>query len=168
MKEIALSQGKAALVDDADFEWLSQWKWRAIQPEKRIECWYAVRYEGARPKRETVYMHRQIVGAPVGAQVDHKSRDGLDNRRENLRIATRSQNMANQPISPKNTSGYKGVAMHHTGKWQAYIKVDQRIRWLGSFTDPRVAARAYDFAAMAHFGEFARLNFPRQGTETAQ
>lgn len=159
MKEIQLTQGKVAIVDDADYEWLSQWKWHA---RKDKTTWYARRNAGNWPHQKAVAMHREIIGAPDGVEVDHKDRDGLHNWRDNLRIATDSQNAANRGKFSSNTSGYKGVSWDsHAGKWKADMQANSQRISLGYFSDPSDAARAYDDAAIEHFGEFAQLNFPR-------
>jgi hypothetical protein len=105
-------------------------------------------------------MHRQIMQAPAGLDVDHINGDRLDNQRGNLRIATRQQNCWNTTKRKGNyTSPYKGVSWRR-GQWAAYITVSNRQRPLGKFADPIEAARAYDCAAREMFGEFAYLNFP--------
>ena len=98
-----------------------------------------------------------IVGAP-----DHKDRNGLNNRRNNLRQATSSQNVANQSLRSNNTSGYKGVSWDKaSGKWVAKVKVNgKQQQHLGLFSDPIEAAKTYDRAALKAFGDFAFLNFP--------
>ncbi len=109
-----------------------------------------------------VYMHRIIMNPPDGKQVDHINGDGLDNRVENLRIATSSENNYNTGKQSNNTSGYKGVSWHKTRKtWQVLIGVGGRlIRIPGVFNSAEDAARAYDEAAKKYHGVFARLNFP--------
>ena len=94
---------------------------------------------------------------PKGVELDHRNRMRNDNRIANLRIATRAGNVANG--IRKRKEGYKGVYPRETGKWRAMITVRGRVIRLGQFIDPVEAARAYDAAAVAHFGEFARLNF---------
>jgi hypothetical protein len=111
-----------------------------------------------------IYMHRLIAGAGPRESVDHRNGDGLDNRRNNLRIATQSQNGANRPkdrhTSPV-TSQYKGVYWDKSrGKWMAVIHYDGRSRSLGRFEDELVAATTYDKEAIRVWGEFARLNLP--------
>ncbi len=102
-------------------------------------------------------MHRIIMNAPVGKQVDHINHNGLDNRKENLRLATPAQNQANQKLSKANTSGFKGVSFDKKKKkWAAYI--GKQSRNLGRFLDIRDAARAYNDAAKLAYGEFAKLN----------
>jgi hypothetical protein len=101
------------------------------------------------------------LGANPGQLVDHWNRDGLDNRRCNLRIANYSQNAANSGPSVRNTSGYKGVTFsRRADKWQAGIQVNGKFQFLGHWATREDAARAYDAAATKFFGEFAHLNFP--------
>lgn len=157
MKEIELTQGKVALVDDKDYEYLSQWKWRAM---KKQNTWYAVRTT-YNPTR-VILMHREIMNAPNDKQVDHINRNGCDNRRKNLRLCTNQQNGANRGAQKNNTSGYKGVYWHKTkSKWNAKIKVSGKKIHLGYYQSVKDAAKAYDKAADEFFGEFAYLNFPK-------
>ena len=103
-------------------------------------------------------MHRVILNAPPGREVDHINRNGLDNRRSNLRLATHAQNEANKP--PRGE--YKGAYWcKKSGRWRASIRVDGRLRHMGRFATREEAARVYDDAALEAFGEFAYLNFPR-------
>lgn len=147
--EIPLTQGRVALVDAADFERISQHRWYAKRDK---HTFYAVRH-GGQTTRRLIYMHREIVG---GALIDHRNRDGLDNRRENLRPATHAQNMVNRPSA----SIYRGVRFmtRRRKNWQAQITVARRTRSLGYFATPTEAARAYNIAAVAAFGDFAVLN----------
>lgn len=152
MKTIELTQGKAAIVDDGDFEELSKYKWYAF---KNKNIWYAARSN----KRRNVYMHREIAGAPKGAVVDHINGNGLDNRHENLRVCSSSENVRNSGISSRNTSGYKGVSFHKAlGRYRAGITVNRKIVFLGYFPTAQEAARTYDVAAKQYHGEFARIN----------
>lgn len=97
--------------------------------------------------------------APDGMHVDHINGDGLDNRRENLRVCSPMQNLWNSK-KQTNTSGFKGVTKRASDKaFIARIRVNYKLISLGSFADPIDAAKAYDAAARAHFGEFARTNF---------
>ena len=155
MKEIPLTQGKVALVDDADFERINQFKWFARRTKTN---WYAVRsvWKGTPP---IIYMHRFIMD--VAEQIDHADGNGLNNQRSNLRPATPSQNHANITRLTQNTSGFRGVTRHRkNGKWQAQIKSQKRFLYIGTFDEKEHAALAYDGAAEVFFGEFARLNFP--------
>lgn len=164
MKEIPLTQGKVALVDDADFEWLNQCKWCALQtsPGK----WYAVRNKSRKAisGSRTIWMHRVVAAQSGNPEVDHKNGDGLDNRRGNLRPCTHSQNAANSKLNAKNTSGFRGVCWHPgAGKWMAYITAGGKRQHLGLWEDAETAARAYDVAAIREFGDFARPNFIQSG-----
>lgn len=151
-----------ALVSDEDYERVNQYKW-SFDPDSRGG--YAVRKvfverDGQRQQRK-IMMHRFILGAPVGWDVDHGNHNGLDNRRGNIRLATRSQNCANRGAKPNSGSQYKGVHWHKRDKrWHASICVSGAKKFLGSFTDEESAALAYDAAALAAWGEFAHLNFP--------
>lgn len=132
-------------------------KWCAIPAHRGT--FYAVRSVDGR----LVYMHREILGLPRARrpQVDHRDHDGLNNRRENLRLATSSQNLANSRKPHRGTNRYKGVTRcERMGKWKVQIRIDGRYRFLGYFVDEREGAQAYDAAALAHFGEFAATNLP--------
>lgn len=155
MKTIPITRGLVALVDDGDYEWLNQWKWCALKAR------YAYRRAGPRTAYKVLLMHREIVGAQSGQYVDHINRNPLDNQRVNLRLATMSQNISNSWRSD-NTSGYRGVHYDKSKRsWAVGIQVLGKKHFLGRFKSPTKAARAYDRAALKHFGEFARLNFPR-------
>jgi hypothetical protein len=152
MKEIKLTQGKVAIVDDEDFEELNKVKWYAY---KGGRTFYAVR-SPIRGK-PVIRMHRVLL--PEARFVDHIDHDGLNNTRANLRAATSAQNSANsrKPQKPGH-SKFKGVTKHPHGKWQAQIKADGKYRYLGLFDTEEAAAKAYDDAAHRLFGEFACAN----------
>jgi len=157
MKEIPLTQGKVAIVDDADYEWLMQWKWCAANFRGKF---YAIRAVNEKLKRTTIQMHRQIMDTPPGMETDHINGNSLDNRRENLRVCTVSQNQMNRRTQKNNTSGYKGVSYSkHRKKWFSQIQIDKKRIFLGLFLTPENAARAYDEAAKRYFGEFTKTNF---------
>ena len=134
MRKIKLTQGKYALVDNEDFEWLSQWKWV-------FNNGYAVvsRYIGGgskNAKRATIYMHRLINKTPSGFETDHINRNKLDNRKENLRIASKNLNSINRGLRKDNTSGYKGVGWEkRRKKWYASIMINQKSKTLGCFNN---------------------------------
>ena len=107
-------------------------------------------------------MHRFIIGAPKGVLVDHKNGDGLDNRRENLRFCSASQNQMNRGKTVRNKTGFKGVFWGSNHRWQAQISCCGIKFHLGSWTDPEDAAAIYDIAAQQFHGKFARLNFPER------
>lgn len=158
MKEIPLSQGKVALVDDEDFEKVNQFRWYA---HKHRGHWYARRYIQSTGSSEP--MHRLVMGLEYGdpLQVDHKNRkETLDNRRENLRV-TLDQNSQNRGKSITNTSGFKGVSWYKTrgkNKWGASICVNNKKKFLGLSFTPELAAQKYDAAAIKYHKEFAVTN----------
>lgn len=106
-------------------------------------------------------MHREILQPGPGFEVDHVNGDGLDNRRANLRECVRTQNNANHGLGRLNASGFKGVSWDAANRrWRTSISAAGVTRNLGRYDRPEDAARAYDRAAVATFGDFARLNFP--------
>lgn len=154
MKEIPLTQGKVAIVDDEDYDELSKHKWGYLN------VGYASRYShGGRALQAAVYMHVVIMGKVEGLEIDHVNGNKLDNRRENLRHLTHSQNMQNS-IVKGGSSQYKGVCWDRSrSKWLASIYVYKKHVMLGRFTDEKDAARAYNIAALREYGEFARTNY---------
>jgi hypothetical protein len=152
MKEIQLTQGKVALVDDEDYEWLNQWKWYCAKG-------YACRGGKRDGKAIQVYMHREIIKTPDGMYTDHINLNRSDNRKINLRTCTLTQNICNRNLQCNNTSGYRGVAWHKANKkWVAVIAVNRNKIYLGSFFDAKEAAIVYNKAAIKYFGEFACTN----------
>lgn len=157
-KQIQLSEGKIALVDDEDFERINAHKWHANK--YRNGRFYAVRHGVMGLFRKTLLMHREILGFPSGMETDHINGDPLDNRKSNLRICTTAENQRNRGKQTNNASGFKGVIWSDTQKeWVAHIKVDRKKIYLGHFQTAEDAARAYDRAALERHGEFAKTNF---------
>lgn len=163
MKMIPLTRGKVALVDDADFEATNAFKWHAMRTAPGV--YYAARtqYDLVTKKKSMVLMHRQIMNPPKGVDVDHEHRDRLDNQKSNLRLCSRSQNLAAIPTLGRwrgrvKTCKFRGVAKHSSG-WTAQISVQGKKKHLGCFSLPEDAARAYDAAARERSGEFATVNF---------
>jgi len=163
MKEIQLTQGYVALVDDEDFERVSAYKWSVNTVTKKdgSVITYAKR-NARRDVGEKIWcMHRLILGVTdPKVEVDHEDHDGLNNQRYNLRVASGSQNQHNARIRSDNTSGFKGVSWHKQHKkWITRIQVEGKMLHVGLFTDLLEAACAYDMAAIKHHGEFASTNF---------
>jgi hypothetical protein len=156
------TQVGAALIDICDVPLVEGRRWSQMSVGRVSRCVYACARERQPTGRyRTVLMHRLLLGEPAG-YVDHRNRNGLDNRRSNLRIATPSQNAANRP--PLRT-GSKGVrparnAWWNTDRWVAQITIDGRCRHLGYFATEAEAATAYDRAALEQWGEFALVNGP--------
>lgn len=156
MKEIPLSRGLVTIVDDDDYEWLTQWEWHATV------AGYAARNK-PRPDRGIILMHRAIMTPPDDMVVDHINRNPLDNRRENLRVVTHRQNIINMGARKHNTSGFRGVGWDkEKRKWRVQIRNGTTNKFIGRFDTPEEAARAYDEAAKQLHGEVAVLNFPEE------
>ena len=156
MKEIQLTQGKVALVDDEDYDFLMQWKWHVIKPNRNNYYVRRVVYYGK--KRTSILMHREIIKCD-GFIIDHISGNGLDNQKCNLRICKTEQNVLNRRKNINNLSGYKGVSWFKTHKkWRAQIQYKKIVYHLGVFEKRIDAAKAYNNAAQKYHGEFANLN----------
>lgn len=159
MREIKLTQGKVAWVDDEDCERVNQFKWYA---HKDCNTFYAVRNVRLNGKRATQLMHRFIMGDTNGdLGIDHKDGDGLHNWKLNLRPATRQENNMNARKRRNCSSEYIGVHLRKDmGKYAAYIQVNGIVKHLGCFDSEKDAACARDYMAKIHHGEFLKLNFP--------
>lgn len=150
---IPLTQGRFAIVDADDYDWLNQYKWHICKKGKNL---YAV----ASIKGREMLMHRLIMNPPPGLVVDHIDINSLNNKRENLRICTQGQNNYNRKGQSK-TSKYKGVYREKNfNKWRVTIGYNSKTINLGSFDNEIDAAKAYDKKAKELFGKFAYLNFP--------
>lgn len=157
---ISLTRGQFALVDDADAETIGHFKWMAKPKQCAEGGFYAQRTIRPHGKKCTLYLHRAIVGAAHGQVVDHINGDGLDNRRENLRITDLSGNNSNRRYA--GSSGFRGV--YKVGnRWRAILRARGGSFNGGYFDDPAEAARSYDALAFEHFGDLATLNFPKVG-----
>lgn len=153
IRHIPLTQGQVAIVDAADYEWLMQWKWAARRDGRTF---YALRHSDDN-HRVIIKMHAQILPPKPGFQADHINRNGIDNRRVNLRYATFSQ----QGINRRSHKQFKGVRRSSGAKtYQARLVINGRLTSVGTAATPEDAARLYDAAAQLHYGEFAYLNFP--------
>ena len=153
MKFIPLTQGKVAFVDDADYPMVSKYRWHVNRVGNR---WYAMRNVYDNGSRTKLRMHNVILQVSARKEVDHKNHDGLDNRRVNLRAASRSDNNANgrQKIG---RSGYRGV-WPSGRRWAAHIQRDGKRHYLGMFKTAEEAALTWNEAARWIHGEFAILN----------
>lgn len=148
MKEIQLTRGYVALVDDEDYERVMEAGPYANRSTRKPDG-----------RRTTVSLHRFLLGVTNSKiHVDHENHNGLDNQKANIRVCTRSQNRANA-VKRGGVSKYRGVHKA-AGKWGAKITINGQKIWLGRFADELDAALAFDSAARAHFGEFANCNFP--------
>jgi len=168
MREIPLTQGYVALVDDEDYEELTKHKWYAEVDNHTV---YALRNEhivGTR-RHNTIRMHRFLLGVTGESKVDHQDGNGLNNQRSNIRVATLSQNNSNRRKKTGTSSKYKGVHWDKARKkWSAKVHVGDKYYCLGRFTDESEAALAYDIEAKKHFGQFACLNFPQGALNGAE
>lgn len=162
MKQILLTQGKCAIVDDEDFNTLSQYQWNASQ-YKNSKTWYAKRNNRVNGHQVTILMHRQIMNAKQGLSVDHINHNGLDNQKHNLRLCSHKENMFNRTPDKNTSSCFKGVYWcKNISKWRSYITIDNKKVMLGCFESEIEAAKAYDLQASKNFGEFANLNLRKE------
>jgi len=157
-KEIQLTQGKVAIVDDADFEILIQKKWRTKFIKGKFYAACDIKSENG--KFKTLLMHRYIIGnINPKMHTDHINHNSLDNRKINLRICTLSENLKNRLINKKNRTGYKGLTFHKkSNKYKVEICSDKTRYHLGYFSEIKEAAKAYNEAAIKFHGQFANLN----------
>jgi len=167
-RRIPLTKGKFAIVDLDDYYWLKKFRWFA---SKNIITYYANRnaYSWENAKTRSFLMHRLIIKAPDNLLVDHINYNGLDNRKANLRLATKMQNNRHV-IRTRNpgTSKYKGVTWRKDRKkWAVKIMADGKTISLGYYKDEIQAAKVYDRAAKIYHGEFAALNFPEKSLRGA-
>lgn len=157
MKEIQLTRGKTVLVDDEDFDYLSQFKWvyNGNYATMNVQIGYK--------KQKVVRMHRMLMNAPDNMQVDHIDNNKLNNQKNNLRVCTSAENRRNTPRHKNNKSGYKGVCLnrHKTGWVSTIVYKGKKYKLGNNFKSPEEAAKAYDIAALKYHGEFANLNFPK-------
>lgn len=158
MKTIPLTRGLVALVDDEDYDLVSQFKWCASQTTPPGK-YYAARGIRRGGKPTSILMHNVIMGA---LYIDHRDNDGLNNQRSNLRRATGTENKQNsRKRSDQCSSRWKGVCWNKKSKkWHATITINRKARSLGTYSDEASAATAYNIMAHHFFGEFALFNRP--------
>ena len=155
---LTLTKGYEATIDACDIHLVSGYNWTALVVPHTV---YAYRAEKScdDKKRRTVYMHRVIMGAAEGTEVDHADCKGTNNRRSNLRIATRLENCYNRRAQKNNASGFKGVSWSESGGvWMAFISANLKQLYLGSFDTPESAHAAYVEASNMLHGNFGRAN----------
>lgn len=162
---VPLTMGYSAAVDLHDVPLVAPYTWCAARSSHLV---YALSDQGI-PGKKAVRMHRLIMDAPDGIEVDHVDGDALNNRRGNLRLATRAQNAQNCRRPKNNTSGYKGVYLHKaSGKWLAQISANRKRVYVGCFDTAELAYAAYLRAAEQLHGEFARLDVDASRVKVAE
>lgn len=150
MKEIILTKGFVAIVDDEDFEFLNEFKWT-------YNIGYACTHK--KGQKNYIYMHRLIMNAKKGFVVDHINHNSIDNRKENLRVCTHKDNIRNSKSTKNSTSKYLGVSWaNRERRWRSVITVDSKQKYLGVYKTEEAASLAYNEASIKYFGEFANLN----------
>lgn len=150
MKIISLTKGKQTIVSDDDYEYLIRWKWYFK------DGYAATNMVSADRKRSTIRMHRLLLRTPPGFDTDHINGDKLDNRRENLRVATRGQNQWNRK-KQNGTSKYKGIYWNRQNcKWHVQLQVNKKKIWLGYYDNEEDAYAAYQDAAAKYHGMFTK------------
>lgn len=162
MRQMQITGGYTALVDEDDYERLSRYRWTAdvrksgVYAKRHIDK----RWNGER-MRIIIYLHMSVMGHPRGGkQIDHKDRNPLNNTKSNLRVCTPAENRRNSISWKTNKTGYRGVDPRPSGRYGAYITHNYKNIFIGTYDTPEQAARAYDQKAIELFGEFANLNFP--------
>ncbi len=151
MKYIILKDGQKAEVDDEDYDMLSKFKWHCLNG-----------YAKSFSERHILAMHRLVTHAQKGLEVDHLNGNRLDNRRSNLRVCTKSVNLQSRKLPKNNTSGYRGVFFQPKSifhPWHTHIAFNKKIIYVGSYTNKKDAALAYDLKAVELYGKLAKTNF---------
>jgi hypothetical protein len=159
--EITLTRGQVALIDAEDYDKVKGYKWKSIHMCKGDYAYTQSRYHG---QHRIIYMHKLLMDVPDGMVIDHINHIGTDNRKNNLRVCTVSQNNMNRSSSGQ----YKGVSFRKDlSKWHARICKDKKCYHIGFFPTPEDAAHAYDREAQILHGDFALLNFPQEANHAA-
>ena len=155
-KEIELTNGMKALVDDEDYDNLLNYKWRCLKNGKTHYAIFGKRING---KYINIWMHRMIMNAKDRkSEVNHINHNGLDNRKENLRITTHDKVIIQSQVSDKKQSKYKGISYHKpTNKWRARININGKTTYLGYYNNEIEAAKSYEKKAIELYGEYAHV-----------
>lgn len=147
------------MIDDEDAGIVCQYKWYASYAKGNQSFYAKTTVKKSNGNRTSMFMHRILIAVLGGQFIDHANGDTLDNRKTNLRVCSRKENNRNRKLQRTNTTGYKGLKWHsRLSKWEARIGVDGKYKYLGLFKEKEDAARAYDKAAVEHYGEYAHLN----------
>jgi hypothetical protein len=164
---IPLTSGYVSIIDSSDVPLVSSWSWHAAFTRNSVRAVRSFRRDGVGYTRNVT---SEVLGLDNGVVVDHRDGDPLNNRRSNLRISGYISNAHNSKIHSRNKCGFKGVSTvpGQENRWRSVIYVRGSYIRLGCFSDPELAARAYDDAARHHFGEFAALNFALPGERCAR
>lgn len=160
--KIPLTQGKFTLIDNKDYPLVSQYKWHVRTGSRPRSCSRILQYAASHLpiSNKIILLHRLILNPRKGEECDHINGDGLDNRRQNLRLVTHSENMMSQRNRLDTSSMYKGVCKcKDCNRWRAYIHINKKTIHLGSFKSEEEAGKAYDEAAKKYFGKYAKTNF---------
>lgn len=158
MKELKLTTGETALLDDADHAWASQYNWYSVEG-----------YASTTVNGIVLYLHRELLKPTAGLQVDHRDKNKLNNQRSNLRLATDVQNKMNRGCAKTNPTRFKGVKLYpeRAKPYMSRINWEKKTIYLGCYTTAEAAAKAYDAKALELYGEFAQLNFPQETVGTS-
>lgn len=168
MKEILLTQGYKASVNDEDYENLIKYHWCGCRSGHKVEAVRGIRKEGTRTGTRFIKMAHVILPPGEGEIVEHIDGNRLNNQRTNLRLCTHQQNCYNRQkqLTNRGSSRYKGVSFHKKArKWVATISFQSIVHYLGLFETEEAAARSYDAAAKEYYQEYAKLNFPTNTKE---
>ncbi len=157
MKTIQLTQGKETILDDIDYELVSLFKWQAHKDGKTFYASSSITVNGV---KYHIHLHKLILVVPEDMRVDHRNRNGLDNRRQNLRPCTHAQNLLNRPANKNTSSKHKNVHWRKDiSRWQVSITISQgKRKYLGCYKNEATAAQAYNDAVIKYHGEFIYLN----------
>jgi len=154
---VPLTKGYETIIDAADVPLIERWRWKAGESQAPQLVYACRSVRDGKASREQS-LHRLLMGNPAGLLVDHINGNTLDNRRANLRLATKAQNQTNTRMRSNNKSGYRGVHWRSDSqKWCSQIRANGKVRTLGSFTTVEAAAEAYRKAAAECHGDFSPL-----------